>query len=150
MNNSVKEKYQKYIDTFKMTNKELFIFLVNYHDAVAFNDYLTEEYLKFDFNSDESLLKLISFFKNNNINEKDAKEILIASPVILSSKNPETDITVIYKEEKIEGITIRDSEGNYHKYPKNKSLRNITEESKLLENISTNSKRKKLIKKDNE
>lgn len=132
------DKYKKYIETFGMNREEVNYFLLNYHDAVAFNDYLSSKYLEFDFNSDEYLSKLIQFFESNNIEQKIAKEILISTPLILSCKNPETDLKIIYKGNEIEGIIIYDENGNCHPYRKTKKLRSIMQNYSFLEDLKMN------------
>ncbi len=136
MSEFISDKYQKYIEAFGMSKDELLAFLINYHDSYALNDYLDADYLNFDFDSEEYLSRLVDFFKKNGVGKEQAKRILISTPLILSCKDPEGDLSLIYKGDSIEGIAIYDAEGHYHLYrKKGNTLRSIIQTTSFLEDL---------------
>lgn len=141
------QRYKKYVEKFDLNEDELMIFLCNYYDAVAFNNYLfhSSRYSNFDFNSDDNLLKLIDFFEGNNIDKKTAKEVFISMPMILYCDDLEKDLDLIYKGDDLEGILIYDEEGNCYPYRRIKDLGSIMQNYSLLEELEMN----KLINKSN-
>ena len=133
----IMDKYAKYVETFGMSKDELLAFLVNYHDSYSFNSYLNVDYLNFDFDSEEYLARLVSFFRTNGVSKDQAKRILISTPLILSCKNPESDLSLIYKDDSIEGIVVYDERGDYHLYrKKSNALRSIIPTNSFMEDLS--------------
>ena len=125
------------IKKYKLSDKEVKIFFHNYCDAVLYNRYLREkqEYLKLESISDKKQLELIDFLKSQNIDEKIAKKIIVSAPMLFYCEDFPEQLDFVYKDSDFEGIIIRDEEGNNHPYRIKNTMRCITENPFMLNEI---------------
>ena len=130
------KNYKNIRDSFKFDENELYVFPVNYYDAIAFNDYLKEDYQRMEFAKDNRLSALLEYMKKRNIGEEMIKKIVISFPQILSCRDFNKQLSFIYKDEKLEGIIIKDEDNNYHAYRMKNNLRSLSENNYLLSDMS--------------
>lgn len=129
------KRYEKVMKLFHMGEEDLVRFLFNFYDSVAFNRYYPDDYLEFDFNSEEELFKYVEFFNNNNIDKKTAKELFISIPSMLACKNPMEDIDIIYKDDDVEGLVIYDKDNYSHPYKRTDDMRSIMEDHSFVADL---------------
>ncbi|MBE6149814.1 MAG: hypothetical protein E7170_03735 [Firmicutes bacterium] len=142
------KKYKLLIETFSLNKKELGILLYNYYDSFAFNKYLFDNshYSNLDFNSTEMFSNLVSHFEKNCVDEDTQKKIVISSPMVFSCEDFDKQLEFVYKDSNLEGIIIIDQNDVKHPYKIKNSLRSITENSSILNDlvISSNDDYKKV------
>lgn len=122
---------------FGLDEAELSMFYFAYQDAVAFNKYLLEskEYINFDFESVKSYIKLFDFFELNGIDKETQKKIITQMPMILSCRDYNSQVKLIYKGGQLEGIIITDDNGVEHPYRLKKSGVSLIENKALLDDL---------------
>ena len=129
------EKYRTFMNYFKLNEKELAVFLLNYYDSIVFNSYLSDDYIKFDFNSTDRFEKLTAFFDENNVDERTRKRIVISTPLIFSCSDFSKELRIIYLGNELEGIVICDKNNISHSYRIKNNLRSIVENSYLASDM---------------
>lgn len=128
------ERYDALVNSFGLNEVELQIFLHNYYDSFAFNEYLNDnmDYLRLDFST---ISQLIEFFDANGIDVETRKRIVISMPMVFSCKNFEQQLRMIYKDSILEGIIIRDQNNVPHPYRIKKNPRSITENISMVNDL---------------
>ena len=135
------KRFSYLVKALNMTSSDLRIFLTNYYDAIAFNDFLINNkcYLHARFDKPEFVEPYINYFKANGLDDLTIKNLIISIPIIFSVDDINKKLDVIYKDGEVEGVLIIDQNNEMHSYRLCNLNRSISESLYLLNNISLES-----------